>query len=379
MRVTYSINARLAAGGIGNIAENAVRAAFRQGWLSQLFVSSSRTHEFDSIDIRSMGLAGRALKRISNYDSSGRLYWAGDVAFDRWAAMQLNKCDIFHGWNNHALHSLAVAHRSGATTIVERPGSHILQSDRLLQEEFGRWGWQEPGILPATLSRCLQEYDTADYIMVPSQYNFDSFVREGVSRHRLLLLPMGVDVNRFVPVQAAPAKPFRVLFVGQVTLRKGIPYVLEAWRKAHLSNAELILAGEIKADARKAIEPYRTDTSIRWMGYIKDPVALYQSAHVFVFPSIDEGSALVTYEAMACGLPCIVTDNAGSLVRDGIDGWIVPAANSDAVTDRLYRLYLDPSLRETMGQSARKAIEPVTWDRYGERLLMVYQSVLGQN
>ena len=166
--------------------------------------------------------------------------------------------------------------------------------------------------------------------MVPSQYNVDSFTARGFPRERLLLLPRGVDTVRFSPrPNGGDPNIFRAIFVGQISCVKGIQYVLEAWRKAALPNAELTIAGEVKADAAAAIEPYRSDPSIRLKGHISDPVALYQSADVFVFPSIEEGSALVTYEAMACGLPSIVTHNAGSLVRDGIDGYVVPLRDAD--------------------------------------------------
>ena len=379
LRVTYAINARLAGGGIGNTAYNAVRALAQRGWLQRLVVSSCKTNEFRGADVRDLGLVGRALKRVANYDASQRLNVWGDALFDVWAAQQIPECDIFHGWNNHARVSLHSAKKRGAKTIVERGGSHILQGDELLRAEFARLGWREQGIRAEVIARSLDEFETTDYIMVPSQYNVDSFVARGVARERLLLLPLGVDTARFCPApRLLDEQPptFRVLFVGQVSLRKGIQYVLQAWRAAGLANAELVIAGDIKRDAAPVIAPYQNDKMIRWLGHISDPVALYQSADVFVFPSIEEGSALVTYEAMACGLPSIVTPNAGALVRDQLDGFVVPLRDVDAIAEKLSWLAAHREERARMGRNARMFIEPMTWEHYGERLLEFYEQIV---
>jgi glycosyltransferase involved in cell wall biosynthesis len=377
MRVTYAINARLAGGGIGNIAHHAVIAIHRRGWLHRLIVNSTSTNEFNPADVRSLGLVGRGLKRMANYDGTNTLNSWGDALFDYWAAHQIPACDIFHCWNNHALRSLHAAKQRGIATILERGGSHILQSDELLRHERTRWGWRTEGVPQHVVARSLREFDEADYIMMPSQYNVDSFVARGFPRSRLLLLPYGVNTQQFTPNPQRPDKPFRALFVGQVSLRKGIQYLLQAWRKAALPNAELIVAGQIKPDAARATAPYRAEPSICWLGYISDPVELYQSADVFVFPSIDEGSALVTYEAMACGLPTIITLNAGSLVRDEVDGFVVPPGDSDAVAGKLCWFHAHPDERKAMGRAARAAIEPMTWERYGTALLNLYEQCAG--
>jgi glycosyltransferase involved in cell wall biosynthesis len=264
-----------------------------------------------------------------------------------------------------------------AKTILERGGSHIFQTDELLRAEYEKWGYRGIGISKSNIDRSLQEFDSTDFIMVPSQYNVDSFVARGVPGEKMLLLPLGVNSNRFKPNLNIPDQPFRALFVGQVSLRKGIQYVLSAWRKAQLANAELLIVGEIKADAAEMVRLYRDDRTIRWLGHVSDTVPIYQSAHVFIFPSIEEGSALVTYEAMACGLPSLVTHNAGSLVRDRLDGFIVPVGDSDALSERLCWLHDHPDARLGLARSARAAIESMTWDRYGESLLRFYQRCIG--
>jgi glycosyltransferase involved in cell wall biosynthesis len=99
-------------------------------------------------------------------------------------------------------------------------------------------------------------------------------------------------------------------------------------------------------------------------------------ANVFAFPSLDEGSALVTYEAMAAGLPVITTPNAGSLVRDSLDGYIIPIRDSEALTERLEFFYQYPEQAQQMGESGRERIKEFTWERYGEELVKAYIRML---
>jgi glycosyltransferase involved in cell wall biosynthesis len=94
-----------------------------------------------------------------------------------------------------------------------------------------------------------------------------------------------------------------------------------------------------------------------------------------VFPSIEEGSALVTYEALASGLPVVATPNAGSVVQDGVQGFIVEAQNPPALGTRLDQLRADACLRRAMGAAARRLAEGFPWAGYGQRLLEAYQQM----
>jgi glycosyltransferase involved in cell wall biosynthesis len=97
--------------------------------------------------------------------------------------------------------------------------------------------------------------------------------------------------------------------------------------------------------------------------------ALFSQADVFAFPSLAEGSALVTYEAQASGLPCVVTHEAGSVVRDGIEGFVVPSCDATELANRIYQLYQDENLRRQMAVAARKRAEEFTWQHYHARLV----------
>jgi len=127
------------------------------------------------------------------------------------------------------------------------------------------------------------------------------------------------------------------------------------------------------------LEPYRNQISkrVELVGPVPRPVVRqhYEWADVFVFPSICEGSATVTYEALAAGLPVITTPNAGSVVRDGIDGYIVPIRDAGAIADRLERLMATPGLLKEMSRSARERAKEFSWEKYGERLVACIQGI----
>jgi glycosyltransferase involved in cell wall biosynthesis len=95
----------------------------------------------------------------------------------------------------------------------------------------------------------------------------------------------------------------------------------------------------------------------------------YAWADVFLLPTICEGSATACYEALAVGLPVVTTPNAGSVVRDGVDGFVVPIRESEAIVERLERLAEDRDLVDRMSTDALVRASEFTLAKYGERLI----------
>jgi len=161
---------------------------------------------------------------------------------------------------------------------------------------------------------------------------------------------------------------FRCLFVGQISIRKGIPDLLEAWRLLNWQDAELWLVGREANDIQSVLDQYRHLPGLRWLGHVDNIADIYAQTDVFVFPSLEEGSALVTYEAMASELPLVLTHNSGSVARDDTDGFLVPIRSPQQIADKLETLRRDPKLRRQMGQNGRSRILTYTWDNYRQKL-----------
>jgi glycosyltransferase involved in cell wall biosynthesis len=226
----------------------------------------------------------------------------------------------------------------------------------------------------------IEEYRAADYFIAQSRLTVSYLLDLGIPPGRIALLPLGSDIQRFQPIGIkGTGGPFRALFVGQVGIRKGLHHLLEAWTQLHLPNAELVLAGDVGREfGTELLAKYRG--AYNWLGFVDaDLPKVYRESDVFILPSLAEGAANVMYEAMASGLPCIVSNNVGCALRDGVEGFVIPVGDTEALKDRIERLYRDEQLRAKMGKAARRRAEDLTWEEYGRRLVLVYRKMLGGN
>lgn len=298
--------------------------------------------------------------------------------FDRSAARQLVPADIIVGWSNFSLHTFRRAKQLGARTVLERANSHMLTQQALLRDEYARWGVSGELAHPAIVTKELQEYELTDYVSVPSSFVRRSFIDRGFPVERIIQVPFGVNLSMFTPSPKTDSV-FRVVFVGTMSLRKGIPYLLRAFAELKLPNAELCLVGRQLDEVKPFFDQYRG--SYRWLG--QQPQAelsrFYSQGSVFVLMSIEEGLAMVLAQAMACGLPIICTPNTGGedIVRDGVDGFIVPPRDVEALREKLTFLYEHPEALARMSQSAQERVKTgFSWDDYGTKMIKAYQKIL---
>ena len=262
----------------------------------------------------------------------------------------------------------------GQRTVLNYPIAHHAYARALLQEEAER----EPSFADSLISQIPSEelaeqldYECAlaDQILLGSSFARESFLSNGFSRKQLVTIPYGVDVSsRFTPGPRSERreKTFRILFAGQVTQRKGITYLFDAYRQIRGLGTELMIAGRL-IGGELAYKPFRN--LFRHVGDLANSALpdFYRSGDVLVLPTLIDGMGLVVLEAMACGLPVIVSPNGpGDIVRDGVDGFIVPIRDSRAIADKLELLRSDEQLRQQMGFSARQRSLQFTWDRYAQ-------------
>jgi glycosyltransferase involved in cell wall biosynthesis len=274
---------------------------------------------------------------------------------------------------------LARRDAGGGRAVLNYPVAHHRVRRRERLEEIDREPsfastWPDFDDWPAGHERRLDdEIQLADAVLVGSTYAADSFVAEGIPRSRMRVVPYGVDLQTFAPPadgerERRDGPRFETIFSGQMTQRKGLSYLLRGWRRFGRPDARLTIVGAPVGDPR-ALAPYAD--SFRHVPHQTRPelARLYRAADVFVFPTLLEGMGLVVLEAMACGLPVIVTANGpGDLVRDGIDGFVIPTRDADAIADRLERLYQDRALREEMGRNAAQRAAGFGWSAYTDKV-----------
>ena len=387
MGVVISCFSRIGGIGIANVLFHTARAAFRASMLDAVICYGNRQEEIPSRLIRPVRFQPT---KVFSFLKARYYYTLKRMTLDKRAASYLRTrgCDIFHGWTTECIRSLMEAKRLGAKTIVERPAPHPAATRRLLREEHERWGIppsREEGIrwLRKIDQSCRdevvapEEFELADRVVVQSEFGVQSFLEEGFPRERLVLLPRAAEIGDF-PRSSAEKPGFRVLFVGMVCLRKGFLDLARAWADLTLPGAELWVVGQVDDEVVPLLKPYRDNPSIRFFGHVTEGVARwFTESTVFILPSIVEGSAKTTYEAMAAGLPVITTVNAGSTVRDGVDGYIVPIRSPEAIRERLLFLYENREAARDMGMAARRRIASFSWETYEGRIVSLYRELLG--
>lgn len=216
-----------------------------------------------------------------------------------------------------------------------------------------------------------------DYIVAVSDFVKQSYVSAGFPAENIFIAQNDIDFDRFIP-GVKTDDIFRVLYIANTNTLKGLHYLLEAWKIANLSNAELVIVGGYSTPMPKALrfqyeEAFADDTTIRFVGHA-DTLPYFQSSSVFAFPSLTEGNPRVVMEALSCGLPVITTDHASSIVRDGESGFIVPVRDAAAIADRLRALAQDPELRTSMSAAARQSV--LDKKTFGAQVYDAYTEIL---
>lgn len=295
-------------------------------------------------------------------------HWKDPFVAQRLATMLPSTADLAVIFASYAQPAFKKARSLKIPTVLERSSAHILTQLELINGQLTSW----------VIDNQLREYDLSDYIVVPSQFVAKSFIDRGYPRERLLILPLGVDID-FFSMQNIQHRPFRILYAGSLSAQKGVDTLLQSWEKIRkLVDGELILVGGIDDTMKEYLKlseiPHR---HIKFVSRDK-LVQLYGSASVFVLPSRQDGFGMVALEAMACGLPTIVSENCGvsELIQDGKNGFRFKAGDALGLSEALMKIYQTESVWKKLSLAARKTAEENQWSAYGERLVEIYKKIL---
>lgn len=216
----------------------------------------------------------------------------------------------------------------------------------------------------------LEAYAAADHLIAPSEFVADELTRAGVPVAKITIVEFGVQLPD-MPTAPRPAKVgLDFCFVGNVSRRKGIQELVSAWSDPDFSEDRLHLCGRLFPDVRQCLAG-AAGGQLLTPGFV-DPFDYLRRCDVFVLPSWLEGSSKAVFEAMACGLPAIVSHSTGSVVRDGIDGFVIDAGDVAALRERMQWFKQHPERVRSMGDAARARARQFTWPRYADRVLQVY-------
>lgn len=289
--------------------------------------------------------------------------------------------DIAYLWPGVSLETYERIRERGNTIVAERINCHTMYAKRLLDEEYARIGWKgSHGISESDVERECREMELADLVCAPNPFVVRSLQEAGVAPEKILPVSYGWDPRRMRGSTCFREKEegLTALFVGRVCVRKGIHLLLEAWKRADIKG-NLLLAGAVPQDTAQQLAAPLAYPGVVLLGHSLDIGSIYRSADVFTFGSLEEGGPMVTYEAMGCGLPVIVSPVGSSDARDGIDGFVIDPHDIDGWAAALRRLAEDKILREQMGHSARERAREFTWEKVAHRRRAVLMDALQQN
>jgi glycosyltransferase involved in cell wall biosynthesis len=297
-------------------------------------------------------------------------YWNA-LAFDRWTERRLPPCDALIGLAGSCLRTGRLVQERGGIFICDRGSTHQRYQERIVSEEYARWGLSRP---VSDIRDTLREeaiYAMADAITVPSHLAARTFVELGIPEAKMHVIPYGVRLENFHPTSPPVDGTFEALFAGAAGLRKGLPYLLEAFARVDHPRKRLRIAGGVQPEMRGLLA-HLPQQHVEWLGVLGQDALrdAMSSSHLLVLPSIEEGLALVQAQAMACGCPVLCSTNTGGedLFADGVEGFIVPIRDVDALTTRMQQVASDPALQQRLRTAALERVRTIGgWKEYGDR------------
>jgi alpha-maltose-1-phosphate synthase len=303
--------------------------------------------------------------------------------FDRWALKQLEPGDHVISGSGLVNECFKFARAHGGKAILEAGNSHIENFFEIVSEEYRRWKCPLP---PMPLfwyerARAMLE-DGVDYVLSPSSYVTNSFLARGFKPEQVLKIvfpPFNFSLFHPAGEPRPKNRPLTLINTGSLSLRKGTPYLLEAFRmvRRKIPNARLVLRRNIEDSVSHVLPQYK-DLPIEWlpaMPYAQLSEHLRQ-ADIFILPSLEEGLARVTCEAMACGLPIIVTPHTGAddFVQSGVNGEVVPIRDAQATADAVLK-WADKILSPGWQPRVLANLEPLSHESFEKNFITQLQSL----
>jgi glycosyltransferase involved in cell wall biosynthesis len=345
------------------------RPVLRNRFVSEL--PARRLHSLPAVELgarAAFSVAQAVGLPLANYDA---LHVAHDAAV---AALPWpHDAGALYVYEDAALRTFRRGAKAGMPRILDVASLHHRTVESIWSEEAHRWPDATDGPIHVEpqwkRERKASEVALATRVSVASEFTRRSLESEDVAAP-IVTTPYGFPVEVFDARASRPSGPFTVLAVGMQSLLKGTPYLLEAWRRAALPDAELHIVGSSRL-SKSFLDRYAGKFRHWPTVPRRELAARYAAADLVVFPTLGDGFGLVIQEAMCCGTPVVTTPCGGgpACITDGVDGWIVPARDVDALVERLRGAAADRDRLFQMGRAARARAERWTWREAGAALL----------
>ena len=383
MHVLYSFPHPIGSPGVGTTAANQVRGLLERG--VRVTVVTTSVHgsagDLGSDVVETLALRGRRVPhRVLGVD---RAYRYHDWRTSRMLASAAEPIDVVHGWPLGSEKTFQRAEALGIPSLRESPNLYTARAYELVADEVARLGLVVPPgashhFDPTRLAREEREYDACTAVLAPSAAVAESYGTRPGPPLRVLRHRYGFDPDRFPAPGAVSARSsFTMLFVGHCEPRKGVHHALEAWSRAGLwrEGGRFVIVGRWEPGYRELLEGRLRTPGVEVREFSDDVGALMREADVLTLPSVEEGSALVTYEAQASGCALLVSDAAGALMVEGAHGLVHRTGDVEELTNQLTRLAAEPAELLAMRTAAVAHRHELSWGAAAERLETLYEEV----
>jgi len=292
--------------------------------------------------------------------------------------------DLVHAWPLGATRTFIEARRRHIPTLLERPNTHTRFAFEVVEEELQSLGLTLPRdhshrTDEGRLAIEEEEYRLADRLLCPSEFVASTFVDRGFAASRVSLTQYGYDPQDFCADQQQPKRPLTVGFVGSCEPRKGLHLALKAWSQSVAKDqGQFIICGKFIPHYREKLGLLLDHPSVKVTGFRSDVPAVMRECDVLVLPSVEEGSALVTYEARAAGCVLMVSDAAGARCEHMVDGLVHKARDTEALRMQFDSLARSPELLARLRCASLAGVPDLTWSAAAKRLVEVYREALAE-
>lgn len=338
-RVAVSCPAPLGAGGLGRHLQEIMDALERGGQEATCVCEGGGERTGTPCREVRIGPLGRTALALARPSHSWRMRTVS-ASFDAAAARRLPAAEHLISFNGTSLAQFRAAAGRGASRSLMSANSHLRRVTRQHAAAHSQYPLEAPWTT-RLLARNLREYAAAERIYVSSRYSWQSFLDEGFSEERLSLFPL-TPHPRFVPGYEGPARDtFDIVYVGALTVHKGVPLLVDALRRLPFADLRLVLVGGWKTRGMRRFIRTATDADTRISVSVGDPLPHLRGARLYVHPAYEDGFGYAPAEALACGVPVIVSEDTGmkDLIGSDRDGLVLPTGHLPALADAIAAAY----------------------------------------
>lgn len=315
---------------------------------------------------------------------SSRALALHDYLVSRRIEKMAGQIDVIHTWPMGALRTLKVAKSLGIPTVLERCNAHTRFAVEIVKRECERLGLKMPSghehaENPEKVRMEDQEYRLADRLLCPSDFVVRTFLQENFPHEKLARHQYGFENTAYFPdsERRDPSRGLTMLFVGGCAPRKGLHYALQAWLQSSAHrNGKFLIAGEFIPGYREKLSSMLSHPTVSVLGQRTDIPELMRAADILILPTIEEGSALVTYEARGSGCVLLVSDAAGAICCHMENALVHRAGDVEALSQHITLLDQNRELLGKLRAASLSTLSELTWTAAGVKLLDAYRETI---